>query len=712
MVRKVKSYCRMCFGFCGVDVTIDDDDRIVEVRGDHDNPASLGYACIKGLEAPALHNDPARPLHPLKRVGSRFVRIGLEEALDEIAAKMQAIAAEDGLQSLAFYRGTGAFGSTIMVHTFPALAQAIGGQLFSSMTIDQSAKWVAMDRLGTWAAGKDVFERSDVWLFAGMNPLVSVFAWNTPCQNPMKRLKAEKERGLKIIVIDPRVSEIAKFADIHLQIYPGEDATVAAGLIHVVLANQWQDTAFCARHVDGLDALRAAVAPFTPEYVAARAGITAAQLIAAADLFARQSKRGSVSTGTGTDMAAHANVAEHLYECLGVICGRFLREGEPLANPGVLFTGAAKRAQVQKPTRAFERAPRSRVRGAVQLMGQSATPTLPEEILTPGPGRIRSLIVAGGNPAGAIPDAHKVVEAFRALDLLVTIDPVMSATSQLAHYVLPAKMIYEHADVSYSLEMTNLSYPYSQYTPPLVAPPPGSELCDEGYVCWALAKRMGKTLSFAGKDLDMERPPSDDELLRILVRDSAVPFDEIKQTAQGGRIFDLPPRYVEAAAEGAGHFDLMPADVAEEVQRVLAQPTATLSAPFDFRLIARRMREVCNTMYRDLPTARKRTPYNPLAVHPEDLAALGIRDGERVEVVSDNGRIAAIVEADTTLKRGVVSMTHGFGAMPDEPANYLERGSNVAELISLDRDCEPLQAMPRMSGVPVRIERESVAGVA
>src|SRR5262245_2258390 len=207
-MREVKSYCRLCFGFCGTTVTIDDQERIVEVRGDHDNPASRGYACVKGMEVPSILYGESRLLHPMKRVDGKHVRIGLEQALDEIAECMKTIIAEDGAQSLAFFRGTGTFGSSVAVHGWPAFAQAIGGQLFSTMTIDQSAKWVTMDRLGMWGAGKHGFEDADVWLFAGTNPLVSVYAWHTPAQNPMKRLKEAKANGTKVIVIDPRKCEI------------------------------------------------------------------------------------------------------------------------------------------------------------------------------------------------------------------------------------------------------------------------------------------------------------------------------------------------------------------------------------------------------------------------------------------------------------------------------------------------------------------------
>jgi len=125
---------------------------------------------------------------------------------------------------------------------------------------------------------------------------------------------------------------------------------------------------------------------------------------------------------------------------------------------------------------------------------------------------------------------------------------------------------------------------------------------------------------------------------------------------------------------------------------------------YPLRMISRRIREVSNTSCRDLPSARSRTPYNPLWAHPEDLAGLGIAEGTECWVESDNARIPAIAEADTTMKRGVVSMTHGFGWLVGEEHDYKERGSSISLLVSLDRDCEPLQAMPRMSGIPVRVE--------
>ncbi len=706
-MRVEKSYCRLCLGFCGVEVGIDDSERVVSVRGDHDNPATQGYACVKGLEVPAALYGEQRILRPLKKVDGGHVEIGLEQALDEIAERMRGIIDEDGAQSLAFFRGTGTFGSNVAIFSFPGLADAVGGQRFSTMTIDQSAKWVTADRLGTWRAGKQAFTDADVWLFAGSNPLVSVYSWATPVQNPAKRLKEARKRGTRIIVIDPRASEMARFADIHLQIYPGEDAAVAAGLIHVVLENGWHDRAFCDLHVKDLDRLQRELQPFTPQRVAARAGIAADDLVAAARLFALESKRGSVDTGTGVDMSPFPNLAEHLYECLGVICGRFLREDEPLPNPGVLSGGKAPRAEVSGPARAFEKAQRSRVRGAVRLNGESATPTLAEEILADGPGRIRGLLVSGANPLGAIPDSAEVARAFGALDLLVVIEPFETATTRAADYVLPPKILFEHSDMTFGLEMTNLAIPYAQYTPALVPPPAGSELEDEGYFAWALARRLGVQLQILGADVDMSKAPDNDDLLALIARHGNVPFETVREQAIGGRIFDVPPARVRPAGEYAGRFDVMPDDVAADVARFLATPSVAerLAARpyYDLRLISRRMREVSNTSCRTFPTARKRVPYNPLAMHPDDMQRLNLASGDWVQVESDNGRIPAIVKRDASLKPGVVSMTHGFGEMPGDAPDYRRYGASVSPLISLTRDCETLQAMPRMSGIPVRV---------
>lgn len=706
-MRVEKSYCRLCPGLCGTQVTIDEADRVVEVHGDREHPMTMGYACIKGLQAPHVHHGPSRLLHPQKRLpDGSFERIPLEQALDEIAEKLRAILAADEPRSVAAYRGTQCYFNSAAHALQPAFLAALGSPSFySSATIDQSAKFVSAERLGAWEAGWQPLESCDVWVAFGYNPLVSVQAMmGFPALNPNKRLQALKARDVKLIVVDPRRSETANHADIHLQPYPGEDATIAAGMLHLVLGEGWHDAAFCAQHANGLEALRAAVASFTPDYVAARAGLEVADLRGATELFAHQSRRGFVTSCTAPSMGPHSNLAVHLLDALNVVCGRFKREGEPVPNPGVLSPRRPQRAQVVSPRRAWTSGPRSRVGDYHGFWGEMMSNTLPGEILTPGPGRVRALIVDGGNPLSALPDEGKAMEAFRQLELLVTIDPVMSATARLSHYVLPPKVLYEREDLTAAYETAIYPQPFAQHAPALVPPPAGAEVVDDGLVYWALARRLGLTLQLGGQPLDMRSQPTMRELLQQVVAGSAVDVREVFDRA-GGRLFSLEPQTVGPADAGAGRFELAPDDVLAEIDSLRREPVehgayVEGGSVFTHRLAVRRVREAVNSALRDAPAVRKRMPCNAAQLHPDDLAALGLADGERALIRSSHGELTARVEADASLKRGVVTLAHGWGGLPEDGD---DEGANVNRLISADQWIEPINAMARMTGVPVNV---------
>jgi anaerobic selenocysteine-containing dehydrogenase len=720
-MRSQKATCRLCGGVCGTVVTVDEQERVVDVRGDHEHVMTMGYACIKGLQAPHIHHGPARLLHPQKRLpDGTFVAIPLTQALDEIAAKLQGILARHTPRAIAAYRGTQGYLNAAAYAVMPAFLQALGSPSFySSATIDQSSKFVAGERLGMWEAGWQPIDTCDVWLAAGFNPLVSVQSlMGFPTLNPTKRMQALKAKGVKFILIDPRRTETSRYADIHLQPYPGEDAALAAGLLHIILANGWEDSAFCDQHVQGMDALRLSLAPFTPQYVAQRAGVAASDLLAAAQLFAQQSQRGFATSCTGPSMGPHSNLAVHLYQCLNVVCGRFLRAGEPVANPGVLSPRWPVRAQVRSPTRAWERGPRSRVGAFHGFWGEMMSNTLADEILLPGPDQVRSLFVNGGNPLAAFPDQRKVAEAFRQLELLVTIDPVMSATAQLSHYVIPPKVLYEREDISLPFETLIYPQPFAQHSPAIVPPPPGSDVVDDWFVFWALAQRLGLTLTVNGEALNMAQPPSNRELLEVLTRHSQVPLEDV--IAQpGGKVFELPPLAVAPADDKAGHFEVAPADVQAEMQALLNEPTqhgayVEAGQTYTHRLAVRRLREVVNSVLHDAPAIRKRSPANAAQLHPDDLASLSLTEGDEVLILSSHGQVTAMVKADDTLKPGVVTLAHCWGGLPglDEaatPADDKHPGSNVNLLISSVQHIEPINAMARMTGIPVNIRRLDVA---
>lgn len=703
-MREARTFCRICTGHCGLIVSVDDDGRPASVRSDKDDPHSIGYICSKGVTSAQAHTDGSRLLHPLKRMpDGSFVEIALDQALDEITTKLQKIIARDGPDALAAYRGTGGFFTTAGLGILTGFLAAFGSpKLYTTLTIDQSAKFVSAFRLGIWPAGTQTFATSNVAMMVGGNPFVSMAQLDS--RHPAKRMAQAKARGLKLIVIDPRFTETARHADLFLQPLPGHDAAIAAAILRVVIDEGLHDAAFADENVAGLDALRAALAPFDPVSVAAQAGLAAGEIVAAARMFAGQGKRGTVVTGTGVDMGPHSNLAQHLWDTLNVICGRFIREGERVENPGLVMNPGPKPAQVFNLPRPWDAGPRSRIGDYGLIGGEMVTGKLADDILAPGDGAVRALFNHGGNPAIAVPDQRKMVDALRRLDLLVSIEPVMSATARLSHYILPPKLQFERPDLPiYLFEAAIFPRPYTRYTDAVATPPAGSEVCDEWRVFWEIARRAGKQLDYMGSALDMARAPAEDDLIALTLAAAPVALDEVKRHPLGY----FHPGDTFAAArdpETAGRFTVFPEDVAAEM-RALTIECATPQHPhFAFRMTNRRARHRMNSMGGTLPDLIRMLPRNAGGMNPDDMAQQGIARSDWIEVASDHGSIVLQAEPDETLRRGVISVSHGFGGVAGEEDPERD-GASPNALISTDVSLQSINAMPLMTAIPVNIRR-------
>ena len=568
MTETRATFCRICSPLCGLLVDVDDG-RVVHVAGDPDHALTRGFTCTKGRHLGELHHAPDRFVTAQRNGPDGLQPIPTDQAIDEIAARLRTILDEHGPESIALFVGTQSYTASLTFSFAGAWLRAVGShKRFSTMTIDQSAKWVATARLGSWAAGRQRFEDSDVWLLVGTNPLVSMQGGDLtgfPVHDGLRRLEEARQRGLQLIVVDPRRTEVAAHADLHLQLVPGTDGALFAALLRVILDEQLHDAEFCAQWVNGLDALRAAVEPMTPDVASAITGVERDLIVEAARVFGR-AERGMAKTGTGPDMGPHANVAEHLVQAMNVVCGRFPREGDRYAGTGVLSGVRNLHAQPSSPMRTWERGFQSRT-GVGTLMGELPSPILPEEILEPGADRLRALVVCGGNPASAFPDQQRIVDALGKLDLLVTIDPFPTETARLAHYVIAPTMSLERPDDTRGYEHF-FSAPFAQYTAPILERP--GDVIEDWEFFYELASRMGLLLNIGTRVWEPGTPrPTSDELLESFAQRAQVPYDAVRAQPHGAE-FDVAPTIVgPPTPDVAARFELLADDVAQELRTML-----------------------------------------------------------------------------------------------------------------------------------------------
>jgi anaerobic selenocysteine-containing dehydrogenase len=700
--RVEPSFCRQCLGFCGINVTIKDG-RVTKVAGDTTSPLTQGFTCSKGRAFPETLARKDRLLCALHRDESgALVSVPSSIAAVEAADRLWELVEHHGPRSVALYIGTGSSGYAGSIPTGNALWRALGSSMnFNPGAIDQPGKGAAAALHGRWAGGAWTPAEASVWTFIGTNPLVTMWA-GTGMYNPGRQLREGRKRGMRIVVIDPRRTEVAAFADVHLAVRPGEDPVVLAGLLRLLFYNGRVDEDFVNRHAVGLDELRSAVEPFTVDVVAARAGIAGADLEAAAEIIG-SSRRGGMSAGTGANMSPRSTLTEYLLLAVYTVCGYWRREGDPLGNPGVLIPPQQWKEQPLLPLPGMYGSRESVRDGAIVVSAAGLqTGLVAEDILGDAPDRIRALLNVGGNPLTAWPGHAKVRAAMERLELLVSFDVGMSATAAMSHVVFGTKFHLEVANItgnetirSYGAACEGFPIPFAMYSPAVVEPPAGSDLVEEWEVFHAIARRLGLPLVVNGIDLAAIEKPTSDQVLDAVLRMAVVGLDELRRYPRGN-VFDV------AAVVGPPDRD-RPDDLRlrlgeraalEGLDDVLDK--AWREAPF--RLVVRRTVQMKNSWGNDLPTLAKWFPYaNPVWMHPDDMATLAVQTGDAIEIRSAHGTIRCLAEEDDTQRSGVVSVSHGWGG----PGRA---GANVNELTD-DLDFgDPITAIPHMSSLPVWLE--------
>lgn len=703
MAELKRTFCRVCEPACGLVATVQDG-RLLSLAADREHPVSQGFVCNKGLYGADLHNDPDRLKYPLKRVApGRFERVGWDEALADIAQRLRTTLDTHGPGAVAAYTGNPAAFNSLFGPAFGGFLGALGVRTtFSSGTQDCANKFAGAEAVfGTRTLHPlpDV-DRAELIVLFGENPAVSHMSF-VSMPHPMKRLKAAAARGARIVYVNPRRIEAAAVAGEVLLVKPDTDVYLLAALLHAIDRGPGFDTAVLQRHGRNVEALRAFIAPWTPERVAPITGI-AAEAIRALALDFAGAKAACAHMSTGVNMGRQGTLAYWLLHMLVFVTGNLGRPGGNFYSQG--FYARSTAAGANGP-RAMVDGPFGRMRQPGGVGISLPGTLLADHVLNPA-APIRAMFVNSGNPVLSIAGEARLREAFASLDLLVCVDIYRNATAEYAHYILPAAGAYEREDIN----ITGLGLqdqPSVQFTAAVV--PPAFERRPEWWIYGKLAQAMGLPSPLDG--VADGGPPPDlwgrtDAMLRSRGQSMAA------LRAAGVLVFERtrPEAFYDQHLPTEDHrVDCCPEGFAEAIARMDALfDELAAEPPGQLKLITKRDAYMLNSWYGNLPKLKAQgRDHNPLYMHPDDARARGIADGARVRVANRHGALEAAVRLSDQLMPGVVAMTHGWGqgASPGLTVAQRSAGVNCNVLLPSGPGAfEPISNQSHMTGIPVEVQ--------
>lgn len=664
MTDEHRTFCRVCNAMCGLVVTTDGE-QVLRVRGDDDHPMSHGYTCAKGRAVGALHHDPQRLDHPALGRGSERRRTSWDETLDDLAARLAAVRSSVGADGIAMFLASGSAFDAAGRRAAERFLRVLGSrQKYTATTIDTPCRPLVAESMGGWSGLTPLWdeEGSTFLLLVGSNPVVS-HGHSNAISDPVRRLRRFRERGGRLIVVDPRRTETAALADVHLAIRPGTDWMLLAWMVRELLG----DTE--------CDGLRALLAPLSLDVVAEITDLPAATITSLVDEIRHHGRIGAL-TGTGSSMSARADVAEYLLWTMLAVTDSFDTPGGMWFNPGLL----SRLDERDLPVSDGRPGP-----------GPPSAPHLPRRfdewpcvglLSEIEAGNVRALLVIGGNPALAFPDTTRTRRALASLDTLAVCDILPTATTDLATHVLPAVDQLERADVTWLLDSYQLAVA-GQYTPAVVAP--RAERRPVWWMLGGVAERLG---------LDLLGAPVDgiDEftLLEPVLRRSRVGTDALLD-APSGLVASGPVHgWVTERVLPEGRWRLEPPHLLDALAGALADatgPTVT-DGGRSLRLVAHRRLRMMNSQLGSLAVGTE----DEVAVraHPDVVGALD--HPESVRVVTAHGTVTGRLVADARLRADTVTIGHGSEAC------------DVSRLTSAVDGIDPLTGMVEQSALRCRLE--------
>jgi anaerobic selenocysteine-containing dehydrogenase len=627
------------------------------------------------------------------------------EALDEAAQRIHELQRRHGRDAIGMYAGN----PTVHDH-----GAALGGPLFGALlrtknrfdanSQDANPKLFASLRMFSEITSLTVpdVDRTDFFLILGANPAASNGSLMS-LGDVRRRIRGIRERGGRVVLVDPRRTETAAWADEHHAIRPGGDAALLAALLHVVFAEGLGDDRRTGEMATGTSTLAAAVQGFSPERVADAIGLDAAVVRDLSRRFAEA--RTAVAYGRiGLCQSLFGPVALWLAEALNVVTGNFDRPGGSMfAKPAVDVARLVRLLGLNGAGRF-----RSRVRKLPEVGGMLPAAAMAEEIETPGAGQIRGLVTLAGNPVLSVPSGERLETALAGLDFMVSIDLYVNETTRHAHVILPPASALEgsHYDVVFhAVAVRNTA----KWSPSVFAATSGAP--HDWDILWGLASRIfghragrGLVGYLARRAMGVARP-SPDGVLDLLLRTGPyrLSLKKLREAEHGIDLGPLVSMRRERVRHPAALVDLAPADLVGDLARVGAWVDERRDG--GLVLIGRRHLPSNNSWLHNVPSLTKGPDRSALMMNLEDATGRGLETGDAVRIDSRAGTAEVRLEVTPDVRPGVVSLPHGFGHASARDTLRVAgtlAGANM-NAVTDDALVEPLTGTAVLSGVPVSV---------
>ncbi|MFO1326040.1 MAG: molybdopterin-dependent oxidoreductase [Rubrivivax sp.] len=730
--RRHTRICPLCEACCGLEIRTQGG-RIVSIRGAEHDRFSRGYLCPKGVALKDLHEDPDRLRTPLVRRHGRHEPASWDEAFAEIERRLPPLLQARGRDACALVFGNPTAHKAGLLLYVGQLARAIGTRnVFSASTLDQMPKQLSSALMfGHWLSiPVPDLARCQHLLVIGANPVASNGSlWTVP--DFRGKARALRQRGGRLVVIDPRRTETAEIADRHHFIRPGSDALLLAAVAHTLFDEGLVRLGRLAPHLAGVDAVQAAVQPFAPERVATACGIAAADIRTLARELAA-AERACVYGRIGTCTQRFGSVTSWLVDVLNALTGHLDEPGGamwPCAPAHAANTqgrpGSGRGVSLGRHA--------SRVSGAPEVYGELPITLLAEEIETAGAGQVRALVTVAGNPVLSAPGGPRLARALASLDFMVSIDIYLNETTRHADVILPGRSPLEdsHHDVAFP-QLADRNH--ARWSAPVFEAAPGhlpewqqllklaaiargqgaaadALALDDAMVQEQVRRQAGGHADAVLQALQGRHGP--DRLFDLALRSGpygdhfglkpgGLSLARLQQAPEGIDLGELQPRVPELLRTASGRIELAPPPLLADLQQALS----LLEAPVpSLVLIGRREVRSNNSWMHNLPTLAKGPERCVALVHPDDAARAGVRDGDPVRLSSAHGSAELPAALSDAVMPGVVCVPHGWGH--DQPGTRLQvaaarPGINLNALLD-DGARDALSGNAVLSGVAVTL---------